>query len=45
MNFSQRVKRAFAERKAMRELAALEDYVLKDIGVTRANICHAVRGR
>lgn len=43
MNITNKLKKAFAERKAMRELAALDDYVLRDIGVQRSDIRNAVR--
>lgn len=43
MDITNKLRKAFAERKAMRELAVLDDYVLRDIGVQRSNIHQAVR--
>jgi uncharacterized protein YjiS (DUF1127 family) len=38
-----RIERRARERRAIAELAALDDYMLHDIGLTRADIVNAVR--
>ncbi|MCW0001920.1 DUF1127 domain-containing protein [Pararhizobium sp. YC-54] len=44
MKIAERVKKAIAERRAIRELSLLDDRVLNDIGVARGNIHSMVRG-
>ncbi|MEA3537160.1 DUF1127 domain-containing protein [Rhizobium sp. CC-YZS058] len=44
MKIAERLKRAIAERRAIRELSVLDDRVLNDIGVARGNIRSLVRG-
>ncbi len=39
-----RVLRALERRRAVRELARLDDHMLSDIGISRTDIGRAVRG-
>ena len=41
--FGQRLRSDRAARQAMHELASLDDRTLRDIGITREQIWHAVR--
>jgi uncharacterized protein YjiS (DUF1127 family) len=43
MKVAERLKRAIAERRAIRELSVLEDHVANDIGLVRGNIDRVVR--
>ncbi len=43
MKIAERLKRAIAERRAIRELSVLDDRSLNDIGLVRGNIHSAVR--
>ncbi|WP_426137321.1 DUF1127 domain-containing protein [Phyllobacterium sp. SL163] len=45
MKIAERLKRAIAERRAIRELSVLDDRSLSDIGLVRGNIHSAVRAR
>uniref|UniRef100_UPI0013CFBC6F DUF1127 domain-containing protein n=1 Tax=Klebsiella pneumoniae TaxID=573 RepID=UPI0013CFBC6F len=43
VKIAERLKRAIAERRAIRELSVLDDRSLSDIGLVRGNIHSAVR--
>lgn len=45
MNFRQKIKAYTDRRRAIRELSALDDRTLNDLGIARANIRSAVAGR
>jgi uncharacterized protein YjiS (DUF1127 family) len=44
MNVFAKLKKNAAERRAVRELSALDDRALQDLGISRANIRSAVAG-
>ncbi len=44
MNVFAKLKKNAAERRAIRELNALDDRALRDLGISRANIRAAVSG-
>ncbi|MCJ8053190.1 DUF1127 domain-containing protein [Shinella curvata] len=44
MNIFAKLKKSAAERRAVRELGALDDRALQDLGISRANIQAAVKG-
>lgn len=44
MDFRARLKNYAEQRRAIRELQALDDHALRDIGVDRQHIRKAVRG-
>ncbi|MBO9630445.1 DUF1127 domain-containing protein [Shinella sp. WSJ-2] len=44
MNIFAKLKKNAAERRAVRELGALDDRALQDLGISRANIQAAVKG-
>ncbi|MBN8950493.1 MULTISPECIES: DUF1127 domain-containing protein [unclassified Rhizobium] len=44
MRIFQKIKRFSEERRAIRELSALDDHVLRDLGISRAHIPYAVSG-
>ncbi|MBB4234731.1 MULTISPECIES: DUF1127 domain-containing protein [Rhizobium] len=45
MNIRERVKNYAAKRRAIRELSALDDHALADVGLLREEIRGAVQGR
>ncbi|WP_080671820.1 DUF1127 domain-containing protein [Rhizobium leguminosarum] len=45
MTFARRVREAIAARRAIRELLAMDDYILRDFGLLRPDIERRVRGR
>ena len=45
MNIRQKLKEYAAARKAMRELQALDDHTLADLGISRSQIRAAVLGQ
>lgn len=45
MKFRERVKKFAAERRAIRELNALDDHALQDVGLQRNEIRSAILGR
>lgn len=45
MNIRQKFQRYVSRRRAMRELGAMDDHMLADIGVSRSQIQTAVFGR
>lgn len=45
MRITSKLKAYFDSRRAMRELEALDDRALSDLGVSRQNIRAAVQGR
>ncbi|PWL18641.1 DUF1127 domain-containing protein [Falsochrobactrum shanghaiense] len=45
MNIRQKVQQYVSRRRAVRELGAMDDYLLADIGVSRSQIQSAVFGR
>ncbi|WP_105385298.1 DUF1127 domain-containing protein [Neorhizobium alkalisoli] len=45
MKLRERIKRLTQMQRAMRELAALDDRALEDLGVSRSSIRAAVEGR
>ncbi|CAN7502348.1 DUF1127 domain-containing protein [Metarhizobium album] len=45
MNIRQKIKEYAAARKAMRELQALDDHTLADLGISRSQIRAAVLGQ
>ncbi len=44
MNVFAKLKKNVADRRAMRELSALDDRALQDLGISRSNIQSAVKG-
>lgn len=44
MNVFAKLKKTVAERRAVRELSALDDRTLSDLGISRGNIRAAVSG-
>jgi uncharacterized protein YjiS (DUF1127 family) len=44
MNVFAKLKKNAADRRAVRELSALDDRALQDLGISRANIRSAVAG-
>jgi uncharacterized protein YjiS (DUF1127 family) len=44
MNIFAKLKKNVADRRAMRELSALDDRALQDLGISRSNIQSAVKG-
>jgi uncharacterized protein YjiS (DUF1127 family) len=44
MNVFAKLKKNATERRAVRELSALDDRALQDLGISRANIQSAVKG-
>ena len=44
MNIFAKLKKSAAERRAVRELGALDDRALQDLGISRSNIRAAVKG-
>ena len=44
MNIFAKLKKNAADRRAVRELGALDDRALQDLGISRANIQSAVKG-
>ncbi|TXI10817.1 MAG: DUF1127 domain-containing protein [Rhizobium sp.] len=44
MRVLEKIKRFTENRKAIRELSALDDHVLRDLGISRAHIPYAVNG-
>jgi len=44
MNIRQKLREYAAHRRAIRELSALDDRHLSDLGISRSHIAHAVRG-
>jgi uncharacterized protein YjiS (DUF1127 family) len=44
MNLFAKLKKNVADRRAIRELGALDDRTLQDLGLTRSNIRAAVKG-
>lgn len=44
MNVMNRIKKFAADRRAVRELSALDDHALNDLGISRAHIRAAVLG-
>ena len=44
MNVFAKLKKNAAERRAVRQLTALDDRALQDLGISRANIQSAVKG-
>lgn len=44
MNVFAKLKKNAAERRAVRELGALDDRALQDLGISRSNIQSAVKG-
>ena len=44
MNVFAKLKKNAAERRAVRELNALDDRALQDLGISRSNIQSAVKG-
>ncbi|WP_411033129.1 DUF1127 domain-containing protein [Shinella sp. BYT-45] len=44
MNVFAKLKKSVADRRAVRELSALDDRALQDLGISRANIQSAVKG-
>jgi len=44
MRVFEKIKRFSEQRKAIRELSALDDHVLRDLGISRAHIPYAVSG-
>ncbi len=44
MKIAERLKKAIAERRAIRELSVLDDRSLNDIGLVRGNIRSTVLG-
>lgn len=45
MNIRKKIAEYARMRKAMRDLHALDDYALSDIGISRSQISSAVRGK
>lgn len=45
MKIREKIRKLVATRRAMQELAALDDRVLGDLGVSRSSIRAAVEGR
>lgn len=45
MNVFAKFKKFAADRRAIRELGALDDRTLQDLGITRAHIRSAVAGK
>lgn len=44
MRVIEKIKRFSAVRKAIRELSALDDHALADLGISRSHIAYAVNG-
>ena len=44
MKVLEKIKRFSEQRRAMRELSALDDHVLRDLGISRSHIPFAVKG-
>lgn len=44
MNIFAKLKKNVTDRRAMRELSALDDRALQDLGISRSNIQSAVKG-
>ena len=44
MNIIAKIKKNASDRRAVRELSALDDRALQDLGISRANIQSAVKG-
>ncbi|GMB81262.1 DUF1127 domain-containing protein [Shinella zoogloeoides] len=44
MNIIAKIKKSAADRRAVRELNALDDRALQDLGISRSNIQSAVKG-
>jgi len=44
MNLFAKIKKNVADRRAVRELGALDDRALQDLGISRSNIQAAVKG-
>ncbi|WP_420360392.1 DUF1127 domain-containing protein [Agrobacterium vitis] len=45
MPFARRIREAISARRAIRELLAMDDHILKDYGILRRDIERRVRGR
>lgn len=44
MRVIEKIKRFSEQRRAIRELSALDDHVLRDLGIARSHIPYAVSG-
>ena len=44
MRVIEKIKRFSSARKAIRELSALDDHALADLGISRSHIAYAVNG-
>jgi uncharacterized protein YjiS (DUF1127 family) len=45
MQIRQKLKAYFENQRALRELEALDDRILSDLGVSRSNLRSAIKGR
>ncbi|MFF0952791.1 DUF1127 domain-containing protein [Rhizobium leguminosarum] len=45
MNIRAKIKNFTEQRKAIRALQSLDDHALRDMGISRSQINHAVRGQ